>query len=102
RGWLPDVLQNGATNISEYHDLDSNSVGASFDYSSPIVEELERNCSKVSPTRAVESPSSLWHAIVTKQPTSAELLTRGVRAYQCAAFFIELDTKRNSGLFLAL
>ena len=96
RGWLPEELRQGATNISEFHDLDSNRGGASFDYSAPVRERLEKNCSKIPPSQKVKSPLR-WPKIVLTQPTSAELSFRGVTALQCGSFTVLLDTNNGTG-----
>jgi hypothetical protein len=96
RGWLPEELRRGATNISEFHDLDSNRGGASFDYSPPLIERLEKSCSKIPPNQKVSSPLG-WPRIVQTQPTSAELSSRGVTAFQCGSFTVLLDTTNGTG-----
>lgn len=96
RGWLPEELRQGATNISESHDLDSNHGRASFDYSPPLMERLERNCSKISANEKVISPLG-WPEIVQAQPTSAELSARGVFAFRCRSFTVLLDTNKGTG-----
>jgi len=100
RGWLPEELRQGATNISEFRDLDSNRGGASFVYSAPVIERLEKNCSKISPNQKVRSPLG-WPKIVQTQPTSAELSSRGITAFQCRSFTILLDTSNGTGFLWA-
>ena len=96
RGWLPEELRQGATNISEFHDLDSSQGGASFNYSAPVIERVEKNCSKFPSNQKVESPSG-WPKIIQAQPTSAELSSRGFRAFRCGSFTVLLDTTSGRG-----
>ena len=96
RGWLPEELRQGATNISEFHDLDSNRGGASFNYSAPVMERLQKTCSKIPPNRKI-TPRSGWPKIVQAQPTSAELSSRGVSAFQCGSFTVLLDSNNGTG-----
>ena len=96
RGWLPEQLGQGATNISESHDLDSNRGRASFDYSASVLEGLEKNCFKVPPNEKVTSPLG-WPKIIETQPTSAELSSHGVEAFHCGSFSVLLDTKNRTG-----
>jgi hypothetical protein len=96
RGWLPEELRQGATNISELHDLDSNGSRASFDYSAPVMERLEKNCSRIPPNQKVTSALG-WPKVVQSQPTSAELSSHGVIAFHCGSFTVLLDTNNGTG-----
>jgi hypothetical protein len=97
RGWLPEVLRQGATDISESHDLDSNRGEASFDYSPSLLARLEKTCAKIPPTQPIKAPSTPWWSVRSNRPTSAKHSARGINAYHCGSFVIELDTHGHSG-----
>jgi hypothetical protein len=44
RGWLPDVLKSGATEIREEGQLSPSHVRATFRYTPSFVDSLERQC----------------------------------------------------------
>jgi hypothetical protein len=60
RGWLPEWLPQTATDIHEWHDLDTNSSKASFRYEAGDAPKLPLGCqaSSVVPEEAAEARAS--------------------------------------------
>ena len=95
RGWLPEVLRHGATGISEFHDLDSNHGGATFQYSDSLADLVSHSCSQLAPEDEVSSPLNSWPAFVREHPNAGSLASRGIRVYRCEAFQVALDSSSN-------
>jgi len=47
RGWVPAYLPKSSKNISEHHNIDTNSVRISFDYNIDEKLEVELLCTKI-------------------------------------------------------
>jgi hypothetical protein len=98
RGWLPEQLCEGATNIAEFHDLDSNHGGAEFDYSARLAETVKEACSEIPAGEHLRSPLVAWPKLVEDQPTVMELSRRGIAAHRCGSFTVLLNGRDHTGL----
>jgi hypothetical protein len=70
RGWLPEVLRPDATDIYEWHDLDSNRGGGRFSVNPSLVHRIESDCQRTSKTE-----------------------------FRCDEFWISVDSEKGIGRF---
>lgn len=92
RGWLPDLLNPYAREIREFHDLDSNHGGATFEYAGDLEDRLKHDCVEVQGSGKVASPFNAWTA------ESADQLNRqGIHAYSCGIFTLVINTGNRLG-----
>ena len=75
RGWLPDILQPDATDIHEWHDLDSNRCEGQFSLNDNLVRRVQKECKS---TREV--------------PMNAT-------EFRCGDFLVSLDLEKRTGNF---
>jgi hypothetical protein len=98
RGWLPDVLKSGATEMREEHNVSTNLGRASYRYTPAFADALERSCSPLPPDAPVTSPFRRWPGFLRKGDTAAALRSRNVRVFKCGDFTFAI-TDEQSGFF---
>jgi len=76
RGWLPEWLPSSATNIEEWHDLDTNRTVASFSYEASDAPVLPSECRFPDPRTA-----KIW-----AEKKAPESVSSSVRVFRCPEY----------------
>ena len=93
RGWLPEVLAPDATDIVEFHDLDSNVGYGTFAMNDSLRRRLEKVCQQ---PLAVPTPISglpWWQRILGKQQQATG------QTVKCQDFFVKTGSTTGTESF---
>jgi hypothetical protein len=96
RGWLPGVLQPDATDIREWHDLDSNEVVGQFVLNDSLLHHLQSDCIE-SEGKPPNIPGQSWRAHTSVDGATAA----GFHVVRCDNFFVSTDRANGVGYFWA-
>jgi hypothetical protein len=72
RGWIPEWIPSGATNIREIHDIDTNQVWLVFDAPSAELVAIETHCERMStpPERYPRRIRKWWPSTLSRREPS--------------------------------
>jgi hypothetical protein len=96
RGWLPGVLQPDATDMREWHDLDSNEVLGRFALNDSVLHRLQSDC-KASQEEPPNSTDPSWWPYTSVQGETAA----SFHVVRCDNFFVSTDRANGVGYFWA-
>ena len=92
RGWLPDVLNPYASDIREFHNLDTNQGRASFRYADPLGDRMRQECSPVKSDEKLDGHTG------ESDETVGQLAKEGKDAFRCGHFTIVINTTKHLGI----
>lgn len=96
RGWLPSLLRTDATEIREWHDIDTNEVRGTFSLSEKIKGRLGSECTpSEGAARAIGSTPAWWPDYLVEGRTPPE----STHIYRCGNFFVAIDATASKGYF---
>jgi hypothetical protein len=93
RGWLPPVLKPDATDIREWHDIDTNEIRGRFALSRSILKRVQGDCKQVA-----DQPQHLRFAPAWWPETMAGPEKTG-NIFRCGNFFVGISEENNEGYF---
>jgi hypothetical protein len=96
RGWLPAVLQPDATEIQEWHDLDSNKVRGRFALNDSLLYRLQRYCKVSEQETPIGSGPSWWPNGDSRGKSAANF-----HVVRCGDYFVATDRENRVGYFWA-
>lgn len=94
RGWLPGVLQPDATDMREWHDLDSNEVRGRFALNDSVLHRLPSDCKESQEEPPTGTDPSWWLHTRVGGETAASL-----HVVRCDNFFVSMDRANGVGYF---
>ena len=95
RGWLPGVLQPDATDMREWHDLDSNEVRGRFALNDSVLHRLQSDCRESQEKPPTGTGPSWWPHTVDGATAASRHVVR------CDNFFVSTYQASGVGYFWA-
>jgi hypothetical protein len=94
RGWLPTVLQPDATDMREWHDLDSSEVRGRFALNDSVLNRLQSACKESLEEPPVGTGPSWWlHTNLDGK------IAASFHVVRCDNFFVSTDRENGIGYF---
>jgi hypothetical protein len=96
RGWLPDILPDGATRVRERHNVDTNETWCAFDLAASEAARLQAAMSPLTPSelsaRSLRAPGvGWWPKVLEGKLDSRAIDNAGMKLYTSGPLLFAFD-----------